>query len=651
MSIFTILQSLAPAPLGGALVDGQVVLAEPSEEGFSAALATAIASGEEAVQGDGSTFSVQQGGVPSSTGRPSAELTEVEAQVLLEVEALVEGLDQDIGVPLLQLLQVLESQAPAGIRVQSSGYKAAAVTDQAQIFWQGLLTTVQNGVVGRVGGAVASKDAEGTAGPSLGERGQQLVVDWLKNVLSRLADLMPKDAEGFLRIQLSPGDQPQTPAQGDVLNKPDASFAAAMKPEAVSDDPLEKPAEFLAKSAKKASSELELKGQDRFKEFSPENEAVESAKRSRSAVVVLTAPEDRLRATVLRAFFQKNQALDSSIAAPVVDQTSGSAQPSARLPSWLEWLRKQVSSVEEVVTRWESVAEKSLSFLQFVQRKRQQPLGLTAREPSKLAGDQTKDTASGDEDRVSLKGDAGRYLNRPASSQGPRYGGLLLNVSSPSKSTVRQVLNSDTSDAVVPTQGRERPAQKPLEVIDSTLLNGPASSGKEMLEAQVPVQKDEALGMNKATQAHASPSTTQVSRWTLEQVQQVMAQAKEHMQLWVDRKLVAMEIQLEPAELGRMSMKTILEQGRIGVLFQVESSAVRDLMLQQAQQLREILESQGLELAGLHVEVSDRQDGRAQHGPQKDTGTEFDIDKLLSKDEESGQGPVAPKLGLIDSRA
>jgi flagellar hook-length control protein FliK len=130
-----------------------------------------------------------------------------------------------------------------------------------------------------------------------------------------------------------------------------------------------------------------------------------------------------------------------------------------------------------------------------------------------------------------------------------------------------------------------------------------------------------------------------------------MAQAKDNVRLWVDSKLVAMEVRLEPADLGRMSMKTVLEQGRIGILFQVENAAVKELMQQQSQQLRDVMEAQGLEIAGFHVEVFDRESRESFHRAKNGAGTEFELDTLLAEDGDSEDPVSATQNGLIDSRA
>lgn len=625
-------------------------------EGFSDALATAMSTGlAPTAQAESQALGQETQEVLPSIWQPSTKLTEAEAQVLLEVEELIEGMGQEFAFPLLELLQALEYQGPSGIRVHSAGYKAAAITDQAEIFWQGLLTTVQNGVAESADGGEVSSSVDGSSGADLGDAGQALVLAWLQEFLVQVTPLVSRKSESPIAGQVigSTGVEDFAQNAGGELRTTlsEAGFVG------------EGPEGELVESPLKPSVEA-VSGFELFSEHDSSQAVFPPAapmsaeplvvpdEKSRSAVVVLTPAEDRLRASVLRAFAKQSERWQQPTAAAVGNQALGGAERSVEQPSWLQWLRQQVQSVEEVVTRWESVAEKSLSFLQFVQRKRQQPLGFSANQELQVVKGESPEVSVDETDLSERKG-SGLLERRPRSGGqvGSPYRDFSpLKASSSVEPVLQQEFDSDALDPLLSSSRQSQPIQKSLELSESSLGNSPAPQ-KDVFEAQMPIQKDEALTLNKLTNANASPSTTQVSRWTVEQVQQVMAQVKEHMQLWVDRKLVAMEFQLEPADLGRMSMKTVLEQGRIGVLFQVESAAVKELMQQQAQQLREVLESQGLEVAGLHVEVSDREEKDAQHGRKKGTGTEFDMDKLLSEEEGLGQNLAVPKVGLIDSRA
>ena len=68
-----------------------------------------------------------------------------------------------------------------------------------------------------------------------------------------------------------------------------------------------------------------------------------------------------------------------------------------------------------------------------------------------------------------------------------------------------------------------------------------------------------------------------------------------------------MRIQIEPVELGKIELKTIVEQGRIGVLVQAESQMTKELLQIHLHEMKEILEEQGLEVAGFQVDVKEQQ--------------------------------------------
>jgi flagellar hook-length control protein FliK len=143
----------------------------------------------------------------------------------------------------------------------------------------------------------------------------------------------------------------------------------------------------------------------------------------------------------------------------------------------------------------------------------------------------------------------------------------------------------------------------------------------------------------------------QPQRFDRDLMDRVVQQTKNNLKVWMDRKLVAMQVQMEPVELGKMQMRTVLEQGRIGVLLQVENAVVKDLIQQQIQAMREVLEAQGLEVAGFYVEVWQQDQQAAGQNSQKSSGPQFNMDRLLG-DEGPEDDPTPPqKKGLIDQVA
>jgi flagellar hook-length control protein FliK len=169
------------------------------------------------------------------------------------------------------------------------------------------------------------------------------------------------------------------------------------------------------------------------------------------------------------------------------------------------------------------------------------------------------------------------------------------------------------------------------------------SGNKETQEAQVRNEsKNEGLS-----------SPRDHGRWDPSVFQRFANSTRAQFQLWADRKFVAMQVQLDPEALGKMQLKTILENGRIGVLVQVEQMAAKDLLNSHLDHLRSILEEKGLEVAAFHVEVRQQQTGGGQgfYGPKKH-GPQFDLEALMQGSDDGDLQVESPILrGLINKVA
>ena len=112
----------------------------------------------------------------------------------------------------------------------------------------------------------------------------------------------------------------------------------------------------------------------------------------------------------------------------------------------------------------------------------------------------------------------------------------------------------------------------------------------------------------------------------------LMQSVKEHMRLWVDKKYTAMKIQVEPAELGKIQLKTVVEQGKIGVLLQAESSVAKELLSQNIMQMKEMLESMGLNVATFTVADWD-ESGFKGANQQNKSSAKFNMKTLMEESE------------------
>jgi flagellar hook-length control protein FliK len=636
MNISSILQALAPATKAeGGLEAG----AAPEESVFGALLTEAVQK-DDASKLNGQALdseAVAQGPLDAESSR---HLSLEESQTLDALEEALESLDGEHLHALLELIHTLESQGPSGIRVQSSGVKAAALTSEAEAFWERLWSVLQSST------AQASSEPE-LASPEMSasvdgaspHQDKEALVNWFKDVIRRAQQGATSGAEDVKSSSSKQNLEQASPV--GTLDVSELKAAPELQAE-VSKEALKATLPQAVTQAETADDKTKgqgassAKGVDASKQIDGmvSTETTPSEDKFKSAVVVVRPHIDRLRAVVLRT----------------LEQTTPKAQPltehSGEAQGLKAWLADQIRSVESVVTRWESTAEKTLSFLQFVQQKRQQPLGMS--QPSMV-------TTEGSEDALDSKA-----LASDASKSDGNLEKLTRTEAQTSKPLVKEVVVADA----LAQQKEGAQLHRGLAVLKSGLPDMPLQEitevsldpvrsdvSKDMSDPQSTLQKDDAMPMVKTTSSSAAPSTTQFTRWTIEQIHQVMAQAKDNVRLWVDSKLVAMEVRLEPADLGRMSMKTVLEQGRIGILFQVENAAVKELMQQQSQQLRDVMEAQGLEIAGFHVEVFDRESRESFHRAKNGAGTEFELDTLLAEDGDSEDPVSATQNGLIDSRA
>ena len=101
----------------------------------------------------------------------------------------------------------------------------------------------------------------------------------------------------------------------------------------------------------------------------------------------------------------------------------------------------------------------------------------------------------------------------------------------------------------------------------------------------------------------------------------VLRQINDGLRLMTDGGRTAAEIRLEPAELGKMSVRLEVEGARVRMFVTTENAGVRDLVAQGLDQLRRDLLAQGLQT--VHVEIRQREQGfgqghRDQRRPDED---------------------------------
>jgi len=159
-------------------------------------------------------------------------------------------------------------------------------------------------------------------------------------------------------------------------------------------------------------------------------------------------------------------------------------------------------------------------------------------------------------------------------------------------------------------------------------------------------------GEQKMEHTSAAPKFTPVpqsSGWDSELLNKFIESTRESLKIWVDKKYVAMRIQIEPVELGKITLKTIVEQGKIGVLIQAESQMTKDLLQFHLHEMKEILKQQGLEVAGFQVDVKEQQKGFSDR--KSSSSSKFELETLLQDDNSGAEAVLAQAKGLIDQVA
>lgn len=127
--------------------------------------------------------------------------------------------------------------------------------------------------------------------------------------------------------------------------------------------------------------------------------------------------------------------------------------------------------------------------------------------------------------------------------------------------------------------------------------------------------------------------------------------------MWLSsQNLKSAEIQLDPAELGRLEVRISMAQDQTQVTFASANAGVRDALEGQMHRLRELFTQQGMNL--LDVNVSDQSLGRGWQGQDGDgggrgTGSAQGLggaadDEPMVSSSELGQTPLSGGSGMVD---
>lgn len=118
--------------------------------------------------------------------------------------------------------------------------------------------------------------------------------------------------------------------------------------------------------------------------------------------------------------------------------------------------------------------------------------------------------------------------------------------------------------------------------------------------------------------------------------------------MWMSsQNLKSAEIQLDPAELGRLDVRISLNQDQTQISFASAHPGVREALESQVHRLREMFNQQGMDLAD--VNVSDQSQGRAWQG-QGQEGDGRGRDGRLVDDGVAGSGDEERVIGSVELR-
>lgn len=574
--------------------------------------------------------------------------------LLLKLGDALEGLDDAALLALTQLIFSLESKGPVGIRVESAGTKSAALPAEAEQFWGQLLQFLAQKNLPQLPKVDGSISAMG--------RNEADLKKWLQNWLS-LAESSKVEEEGDEALAIVPlmlsdnASEITTPelvasanskssadlamAQGKTLLQESITLTEAMAPpepkiinpkEASIDLTASRKSSLVDIPAEKAMVQAEQVASP--SEPSEEVQKAEALPKATSggssAVVVISEKADRLRSRVLQILAKRFAQEKTSVASSALKELGGESWQ--KLKDWLKSSAK--TATDSVGAVPQNTTTKALEFLQFVSQFRRGTVETAQSQNNQETPDEDLTGA-----KVQAKS-AGISRDKPTVP-------LLPTVSLPKSLPLGKAFGQTPQNFAVTAELLS--SDHPEARLQSSTVVQTQEVRAEVASSPTALPLDS--GDIRST-LNSPASVSQIHRADDAIFQKFLEHSKAQLKMWVDRKLVAMQIQMEPAEFGKMQMKTVLENGRIGVLFQVENAMAKTMLLQESQALKNVLEAQGLEIAGFYVEVwqGDRQQGQ-NFSSKTGTGPEFDMAKLLDGDDSSAEGLPPTKRSLIDSVA
>ncbi len=191
-------------------------------------------------------------------------------------------------------------------------------------------------------------------------------------------------------------------------------------------------------------------------------------------------------------------------------------------------------------------------------------------------------------------------------------------------------------------------ATEGLEVLQESSSDARADNFASKLSALSQAVAQQAMQSQRATLIPGQPVPMQQGGWSEAVVDRVM---------WLSsQNLKSAEIQLDPAELGRLEVRINLHQDQTQVTFASPNAGVRDALEGQMHRLRELFAQQGMNM--LDVNVSDQSlnrgwqgqggDGQSRGGAGSDRSPGVEDDGLPLSVSEARSARVTSGRGLVD---
>jgi len=186
---------------------------------------------------------------------------------------------------------------------------------------------------------------------------------------------------------------------------------------------------------------------------------------------------------------------------------------------------------------------------------------------------------------------------------------------------------------------------EPRITTQSQANNTPAAVAAELASAQaseLDASDAQVLATKEPTASQKVTAEQQLAKLPLGHDAQAARVLKEHMSLMVKGDIQQAIIQLDPEELGGMSIRMQLQNDQMSVQFQVQNAQAKDLLENAMNKLREMLDQQGIVLSDSDVQ---HQDSTAQHEETEQQAgvqeADFDSDQeviVLTLNKQSADG-------------